>query len=128
MNRKLFGGEYIESGYVFTWADGRPFSTDYPTKSFKKIVKETEGLDPNLRLHDLRASCVTMLARDGYTLKEVQDWIGHAENSEETLKVYMRVKNTTKSRIGENLSGKFDTLSAKSDPDKTQDLQPLSAG
>lgn len=106
-NRKLFGSEYIDSGYVFTWVDGRPFSTDYPTKVFKKIVRETDGLDENLRLHDLRASCVTMLAKEGYTLKEVQDWIGHAENSEETLKVYMRSKSTAKSHIGANLSNKF---------------------
>lgn len=106
-NRELFGSDYIESGYVFTWADGRPFSTDYPTKTFKKIVLRTEGLDPKLRLHDLRASCVTMLAKEGYTLKEVQGWIGHAENSEETLKVYMRAKDTTKSRIGMSLSNKF---------------------
>ncbi len=112
-NRTLFGSEYIESGYVFTWADGRPFSTDYPTKAFKKIVRKTEGLDENLRLHDLRASCVTMLARDGYTLKEVQDWIGHAENSEETLKVYMRVKNNTKSRIGATMGEKFDSLASE---------------
>ena len=111
-NKRLLGSEYTDQGYVFTWPDGRPFSTDYPTKAFKKIIRGTEGLDEHLRLHDLRASCVTMLAKEGYTLKEVQGWIGHSENSEETLKVYMRAKSTVKSTIGASLSGKFTELSA----------------
>lgn len=106
-NRRLFGAEYYESDYVFTWDDGRPFSPDYPTKTFKRIVKKTEGLDPNMRLHDLRASCVTMLAEAGYTLKEVQKWVGHAENSEETMKVYMRVRSNIKNEIGADLGSKF---------------------
>ena len=89
-NRRLFGDEYFDSDYVFTWDGGRPFSTDYPTKTFQKIVTRTEGLGENLRLYDLRTSCVTLFAQEGYTLKEIQKWIGHAENSEETLRVYMR--------------------------------------
>lgn len=112
-NRRLFGDQYHNSDYVFTWDDGRPFTTDYPTKAFKKIVKSTEELDGNLRLHDLRASCVTLLAQEGYTLKEIQKWVGHAENSEETLKVYMRAKSKIKSNIGSNLSGKFSALSSE---------------
>lgn len=120
-NRRLFGDEYFDSDYVFTWDDGRPFSTDYPTKTFKKIVTRTEGLDENLRLHDLRASCVTLLAQEGYTLKEIQKWIGHAENSEETLKVYMRAKSKVKSNIGADLSGKFSALTSEKGTKEQED-------
>lgn len=119
--KRLLGDEYLDSGYVFTWPDGRPFSTDYPTKMFKKIVKRTDGLDDRLRLHDLRASCVTLLAKEGYTLKEIQEWIGHAENSEETLRCYMRAKDTVKKDMGMRLSEKIGAIA----PDHHGDPSPL---
>lgn len=111
--KRLLGADYYESDYVFTWNNGKPFSPDYPTKTFKKIVTKTEGLDNRLRLHDLRASCVTMLAQQGYNLKEIQKWVGHAENSDVTMKAYMRVKDTTKVDIGKSLNGSFNTFSAE---------------
>lgn len=78
-NRELFGDSYHESDYIFTWEDGRPYSPDYFTRQFKKIVKKTEGLDDSLHLHDLRASCTSMLINAGLSPKAVQNWIGHED-------------------------------------------------
>lgn len=105
-NQKLFGTEYIVSDYIFTWPDGRCFSTDYVTKTFKKIVTRSEELSSELTFHDLRKSCVSMMLEDGYSVKEVQKWVGHAD-ANTTLNIYAKVKESKKLYIGKNMEEKF---------------------
>lgn len=38
-----------------------------------------------LRLHDLRASCISLLVEDNYSIKDIQDWVGQ-KDIETTLK------------------------------------------
>jgi len=68
----VYGNSYHESDYVFTWEDGRLYSTDYVTKSFKKFIRRDENLSSDLKFHDLRKSCVSILIDEGCTVKEVQ--------------------------------------------------------
>jgi integrase len=49
-NKKLFGNEYNESDYIFTWADGRLFRPDFLTKGFKKVLEKNNF--PMMRFHD----------------------------------------------------------------------------
>ena len=76
-NRKLMGKAYIENDYVFKWPDGRPFSPDYVSKHFSKLL-EKYGL-PHIRFHELRHSCASRLLNQGYTLKDVQEYMGHSD-------------------------------------------------
>ncbi len=76
-NRELFGDAYIENDYVFKWDDGHPYTPDYITRTFKKILKRHNM--PLIRLHDLRHSCATILLESGHNLKDVKDWLGHAD-------------------------------------------------
>ena len=108
--RKLLGKEYHESDYVFTWQDGRCFSTDYITKTFKKIVKKEENLSSELTFHDLRKSCVSMMVEDGYNVKEIQEWVGHTD-VKTTLDIYAKVKETRKNYIAVNMGEKFKNIS-----------------
>lgn len=105
-NKRLFGKEYVESDYIFTWQDGRPISPDYVTKAFKKIVKKSEKLSSELTFHDLRKSCVTMMILGGYSVKETQEWVGHAD-VETTLKYYAKMRESEKVRIATNMDEKF---------------------
>ena len=57
-SKVLFGQAYFESDYIFTWQNGKPFSPDYVTKTFKKIVTRSENLPTELTFHDLRKSCM----------------------------------------------------------------------
>ncbi len=86
-NRSMMGDQYEESDYVFTWEDGRLYSPDYVTKSFKKLVRRDDRLDNALTLHSLRASCVSILVHSGMDIKDVQMWVGH-KDIQTTLNVY----------------------------------------
>ena len=76
-NRKEFGKEYIQSPYVFVWDNGRPFATEYVSQHFKRLL-EWNNL-PHIRFHDLRHSCASILLSRGFTLKDVQEWLGHSD-------------------------------------------------
>lgn len=76
-NRKMFGKAYQENDYVFKWADGHPFTPDYVSKHFSIVLKQNDL--PHIRFHELRHSCASLLINQGFTLKDVQEWMGHAD-------------------------------------------------
>lgn len=76
-HRKEFGSSYIESPYIFVWADVKPYATEYVSQHFSRLLK-WNGL-PHIRFHDLRHSCASILLSKGFTLKDVQEWLGHSD-------------------------------------------------
>lgn len=76
-NKSLFGKDYNENDYIFKLENGVPYNPDYITKKFPKILKKY-GL-PHIRFHDLRHSCASLMVANGYTLKDIQEWLGHAD-------------------------------------------------
>ncbi len=77
-----------------------PFSPDYVTEAFKKIVGRSEYLLSDLTFHDLRKSCASMMVEEGYSVKEIQRWVGHADAST-TINIYAKVKDSKKWDIGD---------------------------
>ena len=75
--RNHFGKDYIANDYVFTWEDGHPYSPDYVSHTFHKLLKKYDL--PHIRFHDLRHTCASMLLSEGYGLKDVQEWLGHSD-------------------------------------------------
>ena len=75
--RNHFGRDYIDNDYVFTWEDGHPYSPDYVSHTFHKLLKKYDL--PHIRFHDLRHTCASMLLSEGYGLKDVQEWLGHSD-------------------------------------------------
>ena len=96
--QEFYGRQYHHSDYIFTWEDGRPYTPDYITKSFKKLVRKDERLDSNLHLHDLRASCVSLLIHGGRDVKEVQRYIGH-NDCQTTLNIYARSNDAQQAQV-----------------------------
>ena len=84
-SRKLFGKAYTENGYIFKWEYGRPYSPDFVSHKFGKLLKQ-HGL-PHIRFHELRHSCASLLIAQGFTLKDVQEWLGHS-NIKMTMNIY----------------------------------------
>ena len=76
-NRQLCGAEYEENDFVFKWPNGKPFSPDYVSAHFSLILKNNHL--PHIRFHELRHSCASLLLNNGFTLKDVQEYMGHAD-------------------------------------------------
>lgn len=100
-NRLLFGSTYQENDYVFKWDDGRPYPPDYITKHFSKLLKKHSL--PHIRFHELRHSCASLLLNSGFTLKDVQEWMGHAD-IKMTANIYGHLDVTRKLSMAEKLS------------------------
>jgi integrase len=80
---------FIDQGLVFTSRVGTPISRqDLITRSFKPLLKRA-GL-PDIRFHDLRHTCATLLLGKGVHAKFVQELLGHATISI-TLDTYSHV-------------------------------------
>ena len=101
-NKKLFGKEYVESPYVFTWPDGHPISPDYVSHKFKKLLKKYGHKD--IRFHDLRHSCASIMLSNGFAIKDVQEWLGHT-NIDTTADTYGHLDISRKRQIGESFTG-----------------------
>lgn len=100
--RRLCGRQYQENDYVFKWDDGRPYSPDYITKKFPALLK-AHGM-PHIRLHELRHSCASLLINAGFTLKDVQEWMGHAD-IKMTANIYGHLDVSRKQTMAAKLAG-----------------------
>ena len=101
-NRRLFGRQYQENDYVFKWDDGRPYLPDYITSKFSALLKQ-HGL-PHIRLHELRHSCASLLINAGFGLKDVQEWMGHAD-IKMTANIYGHLDVARKQTMADKLAG-----------------------
>lgn len=107
INRKTFGDCYIENDYIFKWENGVPYNPDYITSKFSKILKNNDL--PHIRFHDLRHSCASLLIAKGFSLKDIQDWLGHADFST-TANFYAHLDIGRKKSIAQSMSNSFSDL------------------
>ena len=77
INRQLCGADYEENDYIFKWPNGKPFSPDYVSSHFAHLLRDKHM--PHIRFHELRHSCASLLLNSGCTLKDVQEYMGHAD-------------------------------------------------
>ena len=103
-NRIAFGREYQENNYVFKWADGHTYSPDYISHRFNDLLKKHNL--PHIRFHELRHSCASMLIAMGWTLKDVQEWLGHSD-IKMTANIYSHLDVARKNNIAASLADKF---------------------
>ena len=53
---------------------------------------------PVIRFHDLRHSCASLLLSKGFTLKDIQEWLGHSD-IEVTANIYTHLDQERKKNI-----------------------------
>jgi len=75
--QRLQPNDYKNEGYIFTRNDGTLILVDYPSHHFQRLTKKI-GL-PAIRFHDLRHSAGTYLMYLGFSVKEIQEWLGHGD-------------------------------------------------
>jgi len=93
-------GIYAKDGYVFLWEDGRPYSPDYITKTFKKAVLRCGKVPKGVTVHKLRHSCCAILTEQGWDLGKIHNWLGHSDIST-TANIYNHVTKKWKNKHGE---------------------------
>ena len=103
-NKKLLGNAYTDNDYVCTWPDGKPFLPNYLSCRFPKVVRKTAL--PVYRFHDLRHSAASMLLRMKYSLKDIQEWLGHSVYST-TADIYGHLLFEEKKEMATSLGEKF---------------------
>ena len=92
--KKLRAASYWDSGLVSATGKGTPLDTqNVVNRHFKPLLRRA-GL-PDIRFHDLRHTCATLLARKNVNPKIVQDTLGHASLSM-TLGIYSHVQAAMK--------------------------------
>jgi integrase len=98
---KLFlGAGYSDNDFICKWADGKPIKPDYISAEFKKLLAR-HGL-PHIRFHDLRHSSASLLVNMGFTLKEIQDWLGHGDIA--STNIYAHLEYKSKERMADRVS------------------------
>lgn len=100
-NNEFFGKSYIKNKYVFKWADGKPYDPDYITHRFQKDLKKHNL--KRISFHGLRHSCGSLLNEQGYTLKDIQEWLGHAD-IQTTANIYLHLDTKRKENIANSIS------------------------
>lgn len=105
-DRLAFGRKYQENSYVFKWPDGHPYSPDYVSHRFNDLLKKHSL--PHIRFHELRHSCASLLISMDWSLKDVQEWLGHSD-IKMTANIYSHLDTARKNNIAESLAQKFGT-------------------
>ena len=83
--------EYLE--YVCVNEIGDLIKPHYVTESFPKLLK-AKGMR-QIRYHDLRHSCASLLLANGVPMKQIQEWLGHSDFST-TANIYAHLDYSSK--------------------------------
>lgn len=101
LEQQDLAGAWAESGHVFTTTLGTPLDPDNTTKAVKRALKNAGVRD--VRLHDFRHGCVSVLMGLGVPPRIVMEIVGHS-GLEMTMNVYSHVtlddKQTALDRLG----------------------------
>ena len=100
INRQLCGDEYEQNDLIFKWPNGKPFSPDYVSSHFSLLLKNNHL--PHIRFHELRHSCASLLLNNGFTLKDVQEYMGHAD-IQMTANIYGHLDTQRKQLLTEKM-------------------------
>lgn len=106
-NKKFFGNKYDYKwdDYTFVNRNGSLLRPDHLSHGFLDFLAKHEL--KHIRLHDLRHSCASLLLANKVNLKEIQDWLGHADFST-TANVYSHLDFSNKINSASILSDSLD--------------------
>jgi integrase len=108
--RSAMGAQWQPSEYVFvSVTNGGPLNPGTLYFAFRRIAARA-GLE-GYRLHDLRHSCASFLAAQGYTRKQAQEILGHA-NPQITEALYTHLFPDSVADVGDRIEEYLDDQDA----------------
>ena len=104
-NKIIFGDSYDHTydGYLIRYPDGKRVPPDSLSRRFYNFVRK-HGLK-EVRFHDLRHSCASILYAMGVDLLTIQEILGHANLS--TTLLYTHIINDRRDQALEKMSGRL---------------------
>ena len=109
MQQQLCGTSYNQHYSDFVCVDnmGMLLQPDFVSQKFQKLLAKY-GLRP-IRFHDLRHSCATIMLYLGYSMKDIQTWLGHS-NYNFTANTYVHSSKDSHVNMAETLSAQLPPL------------------
>jgi integrase len=101
-NRRVCGKGYNKEyiAYVCVNSIGTLIRPNYVTENFKKFLRENGMRE--IRFHDLRHSCASMMLASGVPMKQIQEWLGHSDFST-TANIYAHLEFSSKISSADSL-------------------------
>jgi integrase len=87
-DRLASGGEWVESGFVFTTPTGTALDARNVSRAFRALLLSARL--PAVRFHDLRHTAATLLLAQGLDPRTIMETLGHSQISL-TLNTYSHV-------------------------------------
>ena len=102
-NRKVCGNSYNHDfdGFVFVDPMGELYKPNYVYDAFKRALKQFGFKD--IRFHDLRHSCASLMVTKGDGINNVQKWLGHSDIGT-TANIYAHLDYQSKVESAEKMS------------------------
>lgn len=119
----IFKGGYNKKykDYVCLDEMGNLRKPDYVSHKFKQILRNNNLRQ--IRFHDLRHSCATLLVKKGISLREIQDWLGHS--SSRTTERCTHLDSSTKIKSASAIENTLSFYSNKSNQTNKKDILDL---
>ena len=102
--RELCGSSYTDSNYIYVNELGIPYKPSFVSQHFKVLLKKNQLRE--IRFHDLRHTCASLLLKNGVPMKDIQEWLGHSDFST-TANIYAHLDTASKSVSAEKMTGIF---------------------
>ena len=100
--RELCGNCYTDTDYIYVNDLGVPYKPNFVTQHFR-ILLQNNGLRI-IRFHDLRHTCASLLLKNGVSMKDIQEWLGHS-NFSTTANIYAHLDTAAKNSSAVKLNG-----------------------
>ena len=130
-NKQMLGKSYNKKYLDYVCVDnlGRLILPNRLTHNFIKIIKRNQLR--HIRFHDLRHSCASIMLKKGVPMKQIQEWLGHADFGT-TANIYSHLDYTAKQNSANTISSVFNFVDSKNkieeqpkqeEKDKTEELE-----
>jgi len=106
-NRQALGKSYDKRYLDYVCVDniGRLILPNRLTHNFIKVLKKNNLR--RIRFHDLRHSCASLMLANGVPMKNIQEWLGHA-NYSTTANIYSHLDYSSKINSANTISSVFE--------------------